>query len=481
MKCRFLFAPLLLVCNALMAQQFSDASNNLPTNATLPLTMDVAVLDVDADGDQDLILALEFKQNLILFNDGSGHFSVDSTRLFPLRTTYSQGAFVQGEDSEDVAVADFNNDSIPDLLFVSEDTPFHELLFGLGNAQFELAPSQIPKTLRSNAVLAHDFNGDGSVDVLVGHNGENQLYVNDGTGTFAPDTSNLFPTNYNYTQDLKLADIDGDNDLDVLEGCELGGSNIYLNNNGAYVEANDRLPSQMPNFETRKIVPADVNNDGYIDLFLCNVAWNTGVYPRSMLLINDGLGYFSDQSAVLFPYEEPFTLDAVFLDLNGDSLLDLVTAQDGDVFNPKTYLNNPSNPGQFTHTNELLPNLFQDNGIAIVAADFNGDHATDLYLGATPDRLLLQENSTTVQPIANAAGTPIRAYRDYDLQRIYIHGLPTENIEISLYNLAGQLLQTQQTTATSHATVLLREPQTIGPVIVCIRSAGGIALHRCRL
>lgn len=143
------------------SQQFIDATQQLPVSLTTPLTMDAVMIDLDNDQDLDIILACEFKQNIILFNNGMGKFDIDSTRLFPKIRQYLPGHPIQGEDSEDIALADFNQDSIPDLFFVSEDTPYHELFFGNGNGSFYLATQQIPKSIKANAVAVIDPNSDG--------------------------------------------------------------------------------------------------------------------------------------------------------------------------------------------------------------------------------------------------------------------------------------------------------------------------------
>lgn len=67
-------------------------------------TMDARPVDVDADGDLDLVLAMEFAPNVLLLNDGTGRFTDASDRLPRTR-----------HDSEDIAAADFDGDGDPDL------------------------------------------------------------------------------------------------------------------------------------------------------------------------------------------------------------------------------------------------------------------------------------------------------------------------------------------------------------------------------
>jgi len=420
------------------AQYYTDATPQLPVAATVPLTMDVEFFDVDNDNDLDLILACEFQQNLLLFNDGFGNFSQDVQRLFPPRTTYIPNTFNQGEDSEDIALEDFNGDGKMDILFVSEDSPYHELLFGADSGTFYLAPSQIPRTNKANAVLTMDFNGDTHIDVLLGHTGENYLYLNNGDGSFYKDSLGLFPTNLNQTQDLKAADLDLDGDMDIVEGCEFGGSNIYINNNGLFTEESNRFNTNVEEYETRKIAVEDVNGDQFPDLFLCNVSWRNTVISQSLLMINDGTGSFTDQTTLRFPYAHAFTLDALFMDLNGDGVKDMVTCGDGDIFNPKAYLNNPDSLGYFSHAPEMFPDLYQGRMIAIAAADVNGDDQLDLYLGSTPDRMLLWQEPTGIASIQDGSG--MSTFYNAQQGLLHVRGLKNTDRQLQVYDALGRSL-----------------------------------------
>ena len=439
MKKTILLSLGLCLTTGLFAQQFSDATSWIPVSETMPLTMDAEFLDVDNDNDLDLILACEFTPNLLLFNNGSGQFSIDPARTFPKVRFYPPHPYIFGEDSEDIAIADFNQDNLPDVLFVSEDTPYHEFYFGLGNGNFSLAPNQIPRTAKANAVLAFDANGDNLTDILLGHTGANILYLNLGGGQFAPDSLNIMPTNSEHTQDLKLVDIDNDGDDDIVEGVELGGSNIYIKHNGVYIEESFRFPIGIESFETRKIEFADVNNDGYEDLFLCNVSWRQNAIPKSLLLINDGQGHFLDESAVRFPYFFAFTLDARFLDLNDDGAVDLITAGDGDVFQPKAFLNDTANPGHFIQDHNTFPDLFQDRIIAMAAGDVNGDNQTDIYLGSTPDRMVIQGSLTGVKNLEQE--DQVKAWFNALDSQLYIESLPENAANLTLFDQLGRTFQ----------------------------------------
>jgi hypothetical protein len=393
MKTILLTLLLIAGSSTLPAQLFIDNTDHIPITFTAASTMDVETLDVDADGDPDLILAMEFSENILLINDGNGVFSIDPDRVFPEWNTTNQQT---GEDSEDIGIADFDQDGDQDVLFVSEDSQAHELLFNDGNGKFTFAPYQFPSSV-ANALAIIDLNEDEAPDVIIGNKGQNQVYLNQGDGTFTEVTADRWPSNSNQTQDLKKVDIDQDGDLDIVEGVELGGNNIYLNQEGYFTAANDRLPDFNAVIETRKVEVADVDGDGDPDLFYCNVGWVPLANLQNRLLLNDGNGFFEDVTFEALPIEAAFTLDAVFMDLNQDDALDLITTGLGAPGTThKAYFNDGE--GHFTEvTDQVFPEVLINNGIGLKADDLNGDGNTDLYFSnhSETDRLFFFQPTQT--------------------------------------------------------------------------------------
>lgn len=439
MKSVLLVTTLFVCTTELHAQQFVDRTTNLPLDETAEFTMDVEAFDADGDGDLDLVIASEFKENWLLFNDGNGFFSVDTSKRFPLIFDYGH-TFIEAEDSEDIAIADFDGDNDPDILFVTEDTDYHELLFNNGTGTFTLAPNQIPKTINCNTVLAEDFNGDSLVDVLLGHTGQNRLFLNDGTGVFQPDSTGIWPTNTDFTQDLKIGDFDGDGDWDIVEGIENGGNNLYINQGTHFEEQTaQRLPI-LPLMETRKVAVADVDSDGDIDLFFCNVGWTAGIDPQDRLLLNNGKGFFTDATSQRFPYSQVITLDALFLDLNGDKRPDLITSGNGEARNYRVYFNRVDSPGYFVPEEGTLPYFQLNTGIAMCAADLNGDSLTDLYFGNKAiDRLFLQHEIVAGFEEASTAHD-IQLYPTIVEEQVWIEHYSSTPLELELYDMQGKRL-----------------------------------------
>ncbi len=334
--------------------------------------MDVRAADLDGDGDLDIVLANEFQANVILINDGNGNFTNGTIGKLPQPI----------HDSEDVVVADFDQDGQLDLVFCSEDdvglggTNVHEFYLGNGGGGFSAAAFQLPDS-EANAVLTADLSGDDLPDLLFGNDGPTSVLINASDGVFTIENDRVAALNRT-TQDLALADVDGDGDLDLFEGNENGNVLQINDGNGQFSdETSERLPAGL-NIETRKVSFGDIDGDNDLDIFLSNVAFIPGKNRQNRLLINDGTGHFTDGTADQLPVDNDHTIDAIFEDLDLDGDLDLVVA---NVFGSpiKAYLNNGQ--GVFENGTQAVfgQNYFRD-ALGVIAADLNGDGFRDLYI-----------------------------------------------------------------------------------------------------
>ena len=127
-------------------------------------------------------------------------------------------------------------------------------------------------------------------------------------------------------------DIDRDGDLDLYIGS--GGNQevspnpsledrIYFNDGQGIFK---RAPIKLPQTNTGSIAIADFDNDGYSDYFIGsrNITGAYGLTPNSFIVQNkDGLSM-----KILDRKQWGMISDAKWVDLNGDSFLDLVLAGD---------------------------------------------------------------------------------------------------------------------------------------------------------
>lgn len=368
------------------AFRFEDATATHLPDTVMRNSMDVGVADLDGDGDLDVVIPQEFRLNKLMLNQGGGRFADASDRVPALTAEELAGGPPQlqfpgaGHDSEDVSIADFDGDGVLDVIIVAEDdvkfgrTQVHEYLRGLGGARYERVRPGLPD-MEADAVAHADLDGDGDLDLILAGAGQDRLLLNDGRGDFVDVTADHLPPEDKVTQDVEIADLDGDGDLDAVLGQE-GGHALWRNDgHGRFTDASDRLPAPG-NVEARKVTPADVDGDGDLDLYFSHVGWQERA-PQDHLLINDGSGRFTNETARRIPVETGTTLVARFADLDGDGDLDLVRGEHG----PLTVWANDG-AGVFTDVSDaVLPNRAEGPNIALALADFDGDGRTDIYVG----------------------------------------------------------------------------------------------------
>lgn len=350
-------------------------TTHLPYKDLQALSMDAAIADLDQDGDPDILIANEHRPNILLMNNGKGLFTNESSRIPQI-----------AHDSEDIGIADFDLDGDLDIVVVSEDDKTNELYLNNGNGTFTDGGNRIPVTGTSNSVIVYDINNDKAPDILIGNNGQNNVLINDGKGYFKNETNERFGVFIDVTQDLTLCDIDNDGDQDILVANE-DANRILVNDGKGYFkdESAERLPYRQEPEETREVVTADIDGDGDMDILYGNVqAFVPNALRQNRLLLNDGKGFFSDITQTHLPKDENRCFGVAFLDIDRDGDMDIMTGNTSgarfEVSSPfSVYINNGK--GKYTDaTGTFLPLDIKGKGFDIDFEDLNGDSIKDLFL-----------------------------------------------------------------------------------------------------
>jgi hypothetical protein len=133
-----------------------------------------------------------------------------------------------------------------------------------------------------------DIDNDGDQDLFVSNYiGGNNLYLNDGAGSFSNATAQIASGEQGWGKGPTFGDVDNDGDLDLYEGdCKLA-NQMYINDGqGNFENVADEQPQlQCATVRTKGTAFADVDNDGDLDLYVINWGAENKLYKNTQ---NDG-------------------------------------------------------------------------------------------------------------------------------------------------------------------------------------------------
>lgn len=290
----------------------------------------MCVGDVNNDGFNDALWGDNGATRMMVWN-GSGYTGTNVSTA-----TGAGFIFVQGCNYFDI-----NNDAYLDA-FVCADTDSNHIYLNNAGTGWTYDPWAVPPGCGfpgtgnsydgsgNYASVWSDINNDGLCDLMVTHCRQSvtqasdyrridQVYINNGNGTFTQDVSNW---------------------TNLKDGAQ-GWSTAF----------------------------GDIDNDGDLDAFVLNYDVN------STLMINDGTGIFTNMIAGsgISNTTSFFGMNATFHDFDNDTYLDLMLSGDDH------YLYKGNGDGTFT---QVTPNPFVYSTNTITShcvGDLNGDGFLDLY------------------------------------------------------------------------------------------------------
>jgi len=236
-------------------------------------TFQIALGDLDGDGDLDAVFANMHARSEIWMNDGNGRFTNSYKNI--------------GSEAHGVGVGDLDGDGDLDIaLSPASDSEASRIYFNDGVGGFTVATHNLGDTsTAANSIELLDAEGDGDLDISVYYfdtQRHSRLYLNDGSGSFTA-------TNLRLPGMAIWGDIDNDGDSDaVCVQHEQNGSGYRV-----FVNSGDLSFEESQNIAARSVfVPGgadlgDVDGDGDLDLVA------SGGNSPLTVLVNDGLGVFS--------------------------------------------------------------------------------------------------------------------------------------------------------------------------------------------
>lgn len=369
-------------------------------------------LDMDNDGVKEIILGdLSFTNLNLLSNGGNrdtAHLTAQET-FFPMNSISANIQIFPAAFYVDV-----NNDGAKDLLaapnILGNSKNLENWYYkNTGTANFPVFTYQENQFLVDEMIdlgtgaapTFWDYNGDGLLDILVGNYNKYvslaiqgcylSLYENVGTASqpayrlVDEDFANM--KQYNLRRLVPtVADMDGDNDQDLLLG-DGDGLLIYLINQGTNLSPS--FPGLIPNYSgidvgqnaTPQLV--DVNRDGKIDLLVGERNGNTNYYENigtaaapsfSSTATSETFGFIDAK----LPGSSEGNSAPHLVDVNGEYHL-FMGNESGEIWQYTDIDNNLS--GTFTRMNTILDSIDEGEESIVSVANINNDGQFEFLIG----------------------------------------------------------------------------------------------------
>lgn len=249
----------------------------------------VGVGDFDNDGLEDIVFAANQGLNRIYKNLGNFEFE---------DRTESSGINKGKYWSNGVSIIDFNHDGLLDI-YISQGGPFgpekrKNLLFiNKGNFEFDESAEKYNLSDKgiSTQTVFFDFDKDNDLDCFV---------LNE-SPLIGQDPINFYKLINNHSETL----------------LPLSTSHLYRNDNGSYKDITQNTDINKPSFGLGVCV-SDINDDGWLDIYVTN-----DYYVPDALYINDQNGNFIDQTEELTNQISFFGMGVDIADINNDGYKDI--------------------------------------------------------------------------------------------------------------------------------------------------------------
>jgi enediyne biosynthesis protein E4 len=313
----------------------------------------VSVCDFDNDGWNDFYVTNSCfgYGNALYHNEKDGTFK-DVARSMGVADLNREGSGV----SMGAVWADYDNDGYEDLLVYKWGKP--ELFKNIDGKKFinVTAESGLPPWINANTAIWFDYNSDGFVDLFIGgyyredidlwhlkstkiltesfeysnNGGRNYLFKNTGHGTFVDVTDEVGLTSTRWTLAAGAADLNQDGYPDLFIANDYGINELYINENGKrFHETEESALIGLSPKSGMNVSFGDIYNKGKLGIYVSNIT-EEGILMQGnnfwVPLTEKGKLLYANLAQQTGIENGGWSYGTQFGDFNNDGFLDLYVA-----------------------------------------------------------------------------------------------------------------------------------------------------------
>lgn len=212
---------------------------------------------------------------------------------------------------------------------------------------------------------------------------------------------------------VAVADFNNDGLQDIFFTGNQVDNKMYFNKGGLkFEDVSDKAGIKLPGTWCSGVATADVNNDGFMDIYVCRNYYDDPAKRENVLFINKGDGTFVDQAKQFGLNDNSYSITAAFFDYNHDGLVDLMVgnhhpdrsrsfqANYKDFLDPphefSSHLYKNNGNGTFTETTKEAGVNYFGWVLSITPCDVNNDGWTDIFMSvdhSEPDALFINDGT----------------------------------------------------------------------------------------